>query len=48
MSHDEFERSNWLPMIYRFKQSVNSIVFEYFNEPCPNYLNDVATETNFQ
>ena len=28
-----------------------SIVFKYFNEQCPNYLNevfDVATESNFQ
>ena len=36
-------------MTYRFKQCVNTIVF---NEQCPNYLNevfdDVAVENNFQ
>ena len=51
ISHGEFERLNWLPMTYRFKQCVISIVFKYFNGQCPNYLNevfDVATESNFQ
>ena len=46
-----FERLNWLPETYRFKQCVNSMAFKYFNEQCPNYLNevfDVATESNFQ
>ena len=38
-------------MTYRFKRCVNTIVFKYFNEQCPNYLNevfDVAVENNFQ
>ena len=38
-------------MTYRFKQCVNTIVFKYFNEQCPNYLNevfDVAVENNYQ
>ena len=38
-------------MTYRFKQFVIVIVFKYFNEQCPNYLNeffDVATQSNFQ
>ena len=38
-------------MTYTFKQNVISIVFNYFNKQCPNYLNevfDVATESNFQ
>ena len=51
MSHEEFERLNWLPVTYRFKQCVISIVFKYFNEQCSNYLNEVfdaATESNFQ
>ena len=51
ISHEEFERLNWLPVTYRFKQCVISIVFKYFNGQCPNYLNevfDVATESNFQ
>ena len=49
--HEEFERLNWLPVTYRFKQCVISIAFKYFNGLCPNYLNevsDVATESNFQ
>ena len=51
ISHEEFERLNWLPMTYRFKQFVISMVFKYFNELFPKYLNevfDVATESNFQ
>ena len=51
ISHEEFERLNWFPVTYRFKQCVNAIVFKYFNEQCPNYLNevlDVAIENNFQ
>ena len=38
-------------MTYRFKQCVNAIAFKYFNEQCPNYLNEVfnvAAENNFQ
>ena len=49
VSHEEFERVNWLPVTYRFKKCVNSIVFKYFNEQCPNYMNevfDVAMENN--
>ena len=37
ISHEEFERLSWLPMTYTFKQFVNSIVFKYFYEQCPNY-----------
>ena len=51
ISHGEFDRLNWLPVTYRFKQYFNAIVFTYFNEQCPNYLNevfDVAIENNFQ
>ena len=51
VSHEEFERLNWLLVTRRFKQCVNSIVFKYFNEQCPNYLNevfDIARESNFQ
>ena len=29
--HEEFEHLNWLPVTYRFKQCVISIVFKYFN-----------------
>ena len=51
ISYEDFERLNWLPVTYRFKQCVNTIVFKYFNEQCPNYLNevfDVAVENNYQ
>ena len=51
ISHEECEHLNWLPVTYRFKQCVISIVFKYFNGQCPNYLNevfDIATESNFQ
>ena len=48
ISHEEFERLNWLTVTYRFKQYVISIVFKYFNRQYPNYLNDVTTESNFQ
>ena len=50
-SHEEFERLNWLPVTYGFKQYVNTIVFKYFDKQCPNYLNevfDVAIKNNFQ
>ena len=38
-------------MTDRFKRCFNSVVFKYFSEQCPDYLNevfDVATEVNFQ
>ena len=37
ISYEEFERLNWLPVTYRFKERVNGIVLRYFNEQCPNY-----------
>ena len=51
ISHEDFERLNWLTVTYRFKHSVSVICFIYFKEKCPNYLNeifDVAIENNFQ
>ena len=30
ISHEEFERLNWLPVTYRFKQCNNAIVFKLF------------------
>ena len=50
ISHGDFEPLNWLTVIFRFKERVNSIVFKYFNEQCHNYPNkvfDVATQSNF-
>ena len=51
ISHKEFETLNWLPVTERFSQCINSIVFKYVNDQCPNYLNDIfqtAPENNFQ
>ena len=51
LSQEEFKSLNWLPVTYRFKQCVNSIFFKYFNEECPNCLNnvfDVAPENNLR
>ena len=51
ISYEQFECLNWSPVTYRFKQCVNRIAFKYFNEQCPNYLNevfDVAVENNYQ
>ena len=28
ISHEEFERLNWLPVTYRFKQCVNAVAFK--------------------
>ena len=47
----KFERLNQLIVTHRFKQCINAIVFKYFNEQCPNYLNevfDVTLGNNFQ
>ena len=41
ISQKEFEATNWLPFKERYKQCVNSIVFKYFDNQCPHYLNEV-------
>ena len=51
ISHKEFEILNCLPVTKRFNQCINSIVFEYVDNQCPNYLNEVfqtAPENNIQ
>ena len=51
MSHKEFEILNWLPVTERFNQCINSVVFKYVKNQCPNYLNEVfqtAPENNNQ
>ena len=51
ISHKEFEILNWLPATESFNQCINSIVFKYVNNQCPNYLNEVfqtAPENNIQ
>ena len=49
--HQEFETLNWLPMTERFNQCINSVGFNYVNDQCPNYPNEVfqtALEKNIQ
>ena len=41
ISHKECETLNWLPVTKRFNQCINSIVFKYVKDQCPNYLNEV-------
>ena len=51
ISHKQFETLNWLPVTERFNQCINSIVFKYMNNQCPNYLNEVfqaVSESNIQ
>ena len=51
ISHKEFETLNWLPVTERFNQCINSIVFKYVHNQCPNYINKVfqaAPENNIQ
>ena len=51
ISHKEFETLNWLPVTERFNLCINSIVFKYVNNQCPNDLNKVfqtAPENNIQ
>ena len=51
ISNEEFECLSWLTVTYRFKQCVTSMIFKYFNEQCPNYLNevfDVTTESDLK
>ena len=39
VSYKEIEILNWLPGTERFNQCINSIVFKYVNNQCPNYVN---------
>ena len=51
ISHKKFETLNWLPVTERFNQCINSIVFKYVNNQCPNCPNEVlqtAPENNIQ
>ena len=50
-SHKKFGTLNWLPVIERFNQFINSIGFKYIDDQCPNYLNkvfEIAAENNIQ
>ena len=51
ISHKEFETLSWLLVTERYNECINSIVFKYVNDQCPNYLNEVfqtAPENNIQ
>ena len=41
ISKNKFKPLNWLPVKDRFNQSINSVVFKYFTERCPSFLNEV-------
>ena len=41
ISQKEFETINWLPIKEIYNQCVNLIVFKYFDNQCPHYLNEV-------
>ena len=41
ISKNEFETLNWLPVKGRFNQSINSVVFKYFTNQWPSYLNEI-------
>ena len=40
--NDPFETLNWLPVKYRFNQSINSFFKKYFIKQCPSYLNEIV------
>ena len=51
ISHKEFKILNWLRVTERFNQCINSIVFKYVNNQCPNYMHEIfqtAPENNIQ
>ena len=49
ISHKKFETLNWLMLIERFNQWINSTVFKYVNVQCFIYLNEVfQTENKIQ
>ena len=51
ISHKEFENLNWLPVTERFNLCINSVVFKYVNNQCPDYLNEAfqtASKNNNQ
>ena len=51
ISDKEFKTLNWLPVTETINQCINSIVFKYVNDQCPNYLNGVfqtAPENSIQ
>ena len=39
------EAINWLPIKKEFNKSINSIVFKYFDEQCPYYLNKACAKS---
>ena len=41
ISQKRFETVNWLPIKDRYNPCVKSIVFKYFDNQCPHYLNEV-------
>ena len=49
ISHNEFEKLNWLPIIDRINQCILSTTFKFVSDMGPNYMNEVlqwAAESN--
>ena len=46
LTQKEFETINWLPIKERFNHCLNSVVFKYFDEQCPHYLNQVFAKVS--
>ena len=42
ISSKEFESINWLPVYKRVHQCINAIKFEFVNNACSHYLNEVC------
>ena len=56
ISENEFRLINWLPTSKRVDQCINTITYNFVNNTCPYYLNEIfefarhcriATRTNF-
>ena len=41
ISENKFRLINWLPTSNRVDQRINTIMYNFSNNPCPYYLNDI-------
>ena len=41
ISEEEFRLINWLPNSKRVDQCINAITYNFFNNTCPFYLNEI-------
>ena len=42
ISEKEFRLINWLPTSKRIEQCINTVTYNFLNNICPYYLNDIA------